>query len=195
MKIIRSIYILLLNYLIHIRFWFKKGASIKRSVVFYKRPLIILHKKAVIQIERNVSINSDNHTYHLNMFQHCKLMADLEGALIQIGENTRVHGSCIHAQKSIRIGKNCLIAANCQIMDNNGHSLSSNTSELRIQTRGESKPIIIEDNVWIGTGVIVLPGVQIGEGSVIGANSVVSINIPKNSLAMGNPIQIIKSIA
>lgn len=52
--------------------------------------------------------------------------------------------------------------------------------------------MIIEDDVWLGYGVIVLPGVRIGRGSVIGAGSVVAKDIPPYSIAVGNPIVIIK---
>ena len=49
------------------------------------------------------------------------------------------------------------------------------------------RPVIIEDDVWIGTKVIILPGVHIGKGSVIGAGAVVTKNIPAYSIAAGNP--------
>ena len=55
-------------------------------------------------------------------------------------------------------------------------------------------PVTIEDNVWIGGGVIILPGVTIGKNSVIGAGSVVNKSIPPNSLAVGNPCKVIRKI-
>ena len=183
-----------MNKLIHMKYKWNTTLQIPKTVRFYKSPKIITHKKAKIILGENVSINSDNQTYHLNMFQACKLMADIENAKIEIGDNSRIHGSCIHAQDFIFIGKNCLIAANCQIMDNNGHPVKVSTHADRIQKRGESKAVYIEDGVWLGTGVVVLPGVTIGEGSVIGANSVVSVDIPKFSIAIGNPIQIVKTL-
>ncbi len=57
-----------------------------------------------------------------------------------------------------------------------------------------AKPITIGDNVWLGGGVIVLPGVTIGENSVIGAGAVVTKDIPANCVAVGNPARVIKSI-
>jgi acetyltransferase-like isoleucine patch superfamily enzyme len=65
--------------------------------------------------------------------------------------------------------------------------------ELRLKTLGITKPIIIEDNVWIGYNCLILPGVKIGNGSVIAAGSIVNIDIPANSIAAGNPIKIIKN--
>jgi acetyltransferase-like isoleucine patch superfamily enzyme len=171
-----------------------KRAKIKlgKKVVFKKKPYLDIHKKALLIIGDNVLINSQNKGYHVNMFNSCKLMADRPDAIIEIGANTRFHGSCIHAYKKISIGKNCLIAANCQIIDGNGHDISFPNISNRINTIGSSKEVIIEDNVWLATGVIVLPGVTIGKGSIITANSVVHKDIPSMVIAGGNPINIIK---
>jgi acetyltransferase-like isoleucine patch superfamily enzyme len=171
-----------------------KSANIQlgRKVIFRKKPLLDIHKNATLIIGDNVTINSQNKGYHVNMFNPCKLMADRPNAIIEIGDNTRFHGSCIHAYKKISIGKNCLIAANCQIIDGNGHDISIPDTSNRINTTGSSKDVIIEDNVWLATGVVVLPGVTIGKGSIITANSVVHKNIPSMVIAGGNPIKIIK---
>lgn len=59
---------------------------------------------------------------------------------------------------------------------------------------GKPKPVIIEENVWIGEGVKVLKGVTIGKNSVIGAGSVVTKSIPDNVIAAGNPCKVIKQI-
>lgn len=169
--------------------------DVDESVIFKKIPHIQIHGSAKLVIGKNTTINSDNYGYHVNMFSATKLMADKKGAVIEIGSNTRIHGSCIHAYKQVTIGDNCLIAANCQILDNSGHELSPVDFDQRIHSIGKSKPVIIADSVWLGTGCIVLPGVTIGRGSVIAANSVVNRNIPDMVLAGGNPIKIIKSIA
>jgi acetyltransferase-like isoleucine patch superfamily enzyme len=170
----------------------QKNIKLAENVIFKKCPIIQIHKDSQLIIEGGVTINSDNYGYHVNMFSKCKIMADKPNAIIKIGSNTRFHGSCVHAYTKIEIGKNCLIAANCQIIDANGHDPSFPNVADRINTIGESKAISIKDNVWLGTGVIVLPGVIIGEGSIISANSVVNKNIPSYALAGGNPVQIFK---
>ncbi len=68
-----------------------------------------------------------------------------------------------------------------------------NTQE-RISLIEMAYPVTIEDNVWIGGGVIINPGVTIGKNSVIGSGSVVTKNIPENVLAAGNPCKVIKNI-
>ncbi len=94
--------------------------------------------------------------------------------------------------QKISIGKNCLIAANCQIFDGSGHDLSFSEVANRINTIGDAKPIIVEDNVWIGANCIILPGVRIGQGSVISAGSVVHKDIPEMCVAAGNPVKVVK---
>jgi acetyltransferase-like isoleucine patch superfamily enzyme len=118
-----------------------------------------------------------------------------EEAILKIGNNCRIHGTCIHCYKKIDIGDNVLIAANTQIMESNGHDLSFENVINRINMVGSVKPIKIMNNVWIGTGIIILPDVTIGEDSVITANSVVGSNISSFCLAGGNPAIIIKKYA
>jgi len=145
----------------------------------------------ILTLGKGVILTSRNRGYHLNIATPVKLFADRPGAEIRIGGETRIAGSCIHAWKSVTIGKRCLIAGNCQITDSNGHDLSFPAVENRLHSAGTSSPVAIEDDVWLGTNTIVLPGVRIGRGSVIGANSVVSSNIPPMVVARGNPAEVV----
>ncbi|WP_110954066.1 DapH/DapD/GlmU-related protein [Anaerosinus massiliensis] len=93
------------------------------------------------------------------------------------------------------IGKNCLIAANTQIFDCNGHDFCFENPENMIHTFGEkygAHPIIIKDNVWIVLNTIILSGVTIGEGSIVAAGSIVVSDVPSFSLVGGNPAKLIK---
>lgn len=170
-----------------------KGLTIGDGVFFKGWPIIDTSNGGTINIGKGVTINSSNYGYHVNMYSPVKLMADRKGATIRIGDNTRIHGSCIHAYNSVLIGKNCLIAANSQIVDCNGHELSFGNVENRINTSSNGRPVIIEDCVWVGTNSIVLPGVRIGRGSVIAAGSVVVKDIPPMVIAAGNPAKVIKT--
>tara|TARA_B100000749_G_C18128510_1_gene342853 strand:+ start:194 stop:583 length:390 start_codon:yes stop_codon:yes gene_type:complete len=127
----------------------------------------------------------------VSLFAPVKLFARIPGASIEIGDNTRIHGSCIHSQSSISIGRNCLIAGNCQIIDGSGHELAPGT---RLDVSLRAQPIVIEDNVWLGTGVIILPGTTIGSGSVISAGSVVKGPVEKDCLMAGNPAKVVKRL-
>lgn len=96
----------------------------------------------------------------------------------------------IQCRGNINIGNNVLIASNVFIIDYNHGSDASTVNYLDNQL--EIKEVVIEDGVWIGNNVIVLPGVHIGEKSIIGAGSVVTKDIPSYCLAVGNPARIIK---
>lgn len=89
------------------------------------------------------------------------------------------------------IGNNVLIAPNV-VITTTGHPIEPN---LRKRLAQFSVPVIIEDNVWIGAGAIIMPGVTIGENSVIGAGSIVTKSIPKNVIAVGNPCRVLREIS
>ena len=169
-----------------------KGLTIGKNLKINKTPIIDIRNNGRIVIGDNVTLNSENTGYHANMHSRVKLYADRPEAEIYIGNNTRIHGTCIHAYGKIHIGNNCLLAANTQIMDCNGHELSFDNPSNRINTTSGFKPIVIHDNVWIGLNSIILPGVTIGEGSVIAAGSVVTKDISPMVIAGGNPAKVIK---
>ena len=154
-------------------------------------PHLDIDEGAVVILGDRVTLNSRNDDYHVAMWSCVKLVANAPGASITIGDDTRIHGSCLHALDSISIGRRCLIAANCQIIDSNGHPTALDRPEMRICERDCPRPVVIEDDVWIGTGVLVLPGTRIGRGSVVGAGSVVSRDIPPGVVAAGNPARVV----
>lgn len=171
---------------------FYPKSTISKNVKINKWPILNVKNGGSIKLEKNVLLNSSNRTYHVNMYSRVKLQCDKPNAKIVIGENSRIHGSCIHAFQYIEIGKNCLIAANCQIIDSNGHAISIHE---RKKDQGKSNPVIIGENVWLGTGCIILPGVKIGNNSIIAAGSVVNGEVPANSIFGGNPATFIRYIS
>ena len=113
------------------------------------------------------------------------------GGRIEIGERAFInYGTSLGASLAVTTGANCLIGTHCLIIDDDFHRLEPE----RRSERPEPKPIVIEDNVWLGARVIVLPGVTIGEGSAIGAGSVVTRDIPPRSLAVGVPAKVIRDL-
>lgn len=110
------------------------------------------------------------------------------GSEIVIGNSTGASGVTIVASASVKIGNNVLIGANCTIIDNDFHHANPHKRSMNDIL---AKPVIIEDNVFLGFNCFILKGVTIGENSVIGANSVVMNSIPANSMAIGNPCKVI----
>lgn len=179
------------TYYCRMKFRFR-GVVLGRGILFKSVPSVLRRKNARISVGKNTMINSSNYGYHINMHSPCKILADREDAQISIGSNCRIHGTCIHAYNSITIGDNVLIAANTHIIDGNGHQLSFDDPEKRINTTDNGRPITIEDNVWIGANCFILGGVRIGEGAVISANSVVHKDVMPNTIVGGNPARLIK---
>ncbi|MHC1682481.1 MAG: DapH/DapD/GlmU-related protein [Clostridiaceae bacterium] len=123
---------------------------------------------------------------------HELIQARTKESSIKIGNNTKLSNDItLISVKSIEVGENCLIGDRVTIYDFDGHEL--NPLE-RTNSEGKSGAIIIGNNVWIGSMVTILKGVSIGENSIVGANSVVTNNIPKNSIVVGNPARIVKNL-
>ncbi len=108
---------------------------------------------------------------------------------IEIGEHTFInYGSSIAARVSVKIGSHCHLGHYMFVMDNNQHDVVRHT-ELP-----PSGPVVIEDNVWIGSKVVILPGVRIGSRAVIGAGSIVTKDIPPRCVAAGNPARVLRHL-
>jgi lipopolysaccharide O-acetyltransferase len=121
---------------------------------------------------------------------------DLKDQIV-IGANVQV-GDYVHiaAIESVQLGNDVLLASRVYISDHDHGSYSgddvSHPTEKQILKKLVSSPVKIGNNVWLGEGVCVLKGVEIGENSIVGAQSVVTKSIPKNSIAVGIPAKVIK---
>ena len=113
------------------------------------------------------------------------------GDKISFGDRCYVNFNCTFIDGgNIEIGSDVLIGPNVQILTIN-HALQP---ELRLAKESYAQTVSVGDNVWIGAGAIILPGVSIGQGAVIGAGSLVTKNVPENHLAVGNPADIRKAL-
>ena len=106
-----------------------------------------------------------------------------EGAQFVTGTSFINSDARIRVHRSITIGDDCAISHGFVAMDGNAHSIDG---------RRTIAPIVIKDHVWIGTGVTVLPGVTINEGSVVAAGAVVTKDVPSACLVAGVPARIIR---
>lgn len=122
---------------------------------------------------------------------------NIKGPLLIIGQDVQINDFVhIAAISKIVIEDNVLIASKVFITDHNhgNYTGDQQDSPLSIPNSRElySKPVHIQRNVWIGEFVCILPGVTIGEGTIIGAMSVVTGDIPPHSIAVGSPAKVIK---
>ena len=124
------------------------------------------------------------------------------GAHIEIGEFSYVNVNCIFLDSArITIGDRVLIGPGVQLITAS-HPVDASERTIDytadpvfpFRVRSYAKPIAIGDDVWIGAGAILLPGVTIGPGTTIGAGSVVTRSVPANVVAAGNPARIIRTL-
>lgn len=117
------------------------------------------------------------------------------GSYIQVGQNASlmIGDSFVNREVkiicnlSITIGDECIIAMGTVIRDNDG-----GTHKILSDDYVNSKPIVIHNHVWIGENVMILKGVTIGEGAVVGANSLVTKDVPPHCLAIGSPAKVVR---
>ena len=113
------------------------------------------------------------------------------GYNIEIGENFYSnHNLTILDGNKVKFGDNVFIAPNCAFYTA-GHPIDAETRNKGLEY---ANPIEVGNNVWIGGNVVVLPGIKIGDNTVIGAGSIVTKDIPSNCVAVGNPCRVIKEI-
>lgn len=117
----------------------------------------------------------------------------IEPPRIELGDDTFVGNGCtFSAGSSIRVGRHCLISACVRIHDNDGHPLDA---ERRRRGEpigsGETAPVAIGDNVWVGAGATLLKGITIGENAVIGTGAIVTSDVAANTVVAGNPAKVV----
>ncbi|MBQ3084062.1 MAG: sugar O-acetyltransferase [Clostridia bacterium] len=113
------------------------------------------------------------------------------GKHIKAGDNLFVNNNCVFVDPGeITLGDNVMIGPQCGFYT----ALHPLDAETRIKGYESAHPIVIGNNVWLGGGVKVLPGVTVGDNSVIGAGSVVTKDIPPDSLAYGNPCRVVRKL-
>ena len=149
-------------------------------------PPIRLERVNRIRIGKNVYIGS--HSWLITIPDETN-----NNCAIRIGDNTSFVGNCtISATREVIIEQDVLFAGNVYISD---HSHAYSNTKIPIKNQGITKisPVRIRKNSWIGQNVVICPGVTVGVGSVIGANSFVNKNIPNHCVAAGSPAKVIKS--
>lgn len=149
------------------------GAKLSRSAV-------ILRGSELLRFPRNITVQS-----HTVIKKNVQICACNEQATITIGEGTTVGDySYIYASEKIEIGNKVLIAPFCYLVDgNHGTRLDNYIRHQPLTT----KPIIVQDDVWLGARVTLLPGVTVHRGAVVAAGSVVTHSVPKNEIWGGIP--------
>ncbi len=156
-----------------------KHASFMGNTTFCKKP------GSCISIGNDCSFNSSSLSNFRGINHSCILSTGKSDAKLIIGNKCGFSGVSITCDKLIQIGNNVIVGANSKISDRNGH-----------EDRYYYPPreVKIGNNVWVGMDVTVMPGVEIGDNSIIGAGSIVTKDIPANVVAAGNPCKVIRTL-
>ena len=147
--------------------------------------------------------NRQNDKTKITVGKHSRIYGHLfvfKTGKIEIGDYSLLNNdSYILSNSHIKIGNRVLISWNVSIFDSNSHPIDAEQRHAHFldpdaQVTVATQPTIIEDDVWIGCNCIVLKGVTIGKKSIVSAGSVVTKNVPPNSIVAGNPAVVIKQI-
>ncbi len=128
----------------------------------------------------------------VNAWSHAevnRLITTRPEAVIRIGHHARLNGCTIIAADRVEVGADCVLGS-CEVRDH----LPYSESPADRRRPGRAQPVVIEDNVWIGGQVSVLPGVRIGRNSVVGIHAVVFDDIPPGVIVGGNPARVLRRL-
>ena len=185
---------------------FKMFQSTFSKICGYK-----ISKMENVNIDKNCKVVFSRIKLKKNCLLHVKkgsiveahLSYDCDGAGITIGQNTFIGASHLVCSKKITIGNDVLIAWGSTIVDHTSHAIqfSARKKDVSDWFLGEKDwsniqrgQVTIKDKAWIGFNSIILKGVTIGEGSIVGAGSVVTKDVPPWTIVAGNPAKIIREI-
>jgi lipopolysaccharide O-acetyltransferase len=122
------------------------------------------------------------------------LEPDGDGVAIEIGDGCRLAGGCtLAAARSVRLGRSVLFARGVYVADH-GHAFDDTGRPVLAQGVTAPAPVDIDDGAWLGEHVVVCPGVRIGRGAVIGANAVVTADVPDHAVAVGAPARVVRRL-
>ena len=163
-------------------------------------------QKQAFNVESRVRLIHGSTKEDVVLHEHCDMFGEIismnHGKVIMHGWSKIGPRSVITAVNRVEIGKDTAIAQGVTIIDNNTHPLNPadrrymrHTPHHPLERQNQfsaNAPIIIGENVWIGTNARIQKGVTIGDNAIIAANSVVTHNVPANAIAAGNPARIVK---
>ena len=156
--------------------WARQGVRVMSGAVIKTRGRVL--------IEPGATIGGDS-----------VIVAGDPAAVVEIGAGTKVNRRCfITAKRRITIGRHVLFSNNVFICDHL-HAFDDIGTPVKRQGATEPRPVEIGEGTWLGINVVVMPGVRVGRHCVIGANSVVTGDVPDYAVAVGAPARVVRNLA
>lgn len=170
-----------------------QGVELGMGGRFYGMPVVGMVDGSRICLGDRVVLCSDSRFTALGVNHPVVLRTLHPGAEIVIGNDCGISGGSICAAVRVELGKECLLGANVTIVDTDFHAIKPTGRRFNnnLEEIGAA-PVVIEDNVFIGTGTVILKGVCIGRNSVTGAASLVTKDVAPNAIVVGNPAKILE---
>ena len=173
----------------------RQGLRLGHAIVWYGSPIVSLAPHSRIQLGDHCILCSRSSQTALGVNHPVVLRTLRPGAEIRIGNRVGMSGTTVCAAERVVIGDRCMIGANVTITDTDFHSLDPVIrASPKDADSAKAKAVVIGNDVFLGSGCIILKGVKIGDGAVIGAASVVTRDVPAGLIVAGNPARAINEL-
>ncbi|GAB4405672.1 MAG: DapH/DapD/GlmU-related protein [Microscillaceae bacterium] len=186
---IRKIFLVLENAIFNFQYRRKLG----NKVNIFGIPLVFIPKGAQVTIGKGLRLISESYFSEPGVAHPVMIRLLNKNAKLIIGNNVGISGGGICVQTEVVIGDNVMFGANAFVSDTDFHPLGADNRRYSKENIG-SKPVHIENNVFLGMNTIVLKGVRIGENSIIAAGSIVVKDVPPNQIWGGNPAKFLREL-
>jgi acetyltransferase-like isoleucine patch superfamily enzyme len=169
------------------------GIPWSRGWQLYGIPIIQKHRRSRMTFGPGLQLRSSLRSNPLAPNRPVVLATWQAGAVLEVGANYAMTGGTICAAERIIIKDNVVVGTNTTIMDTDFHPLDPEQRKLQ-PSNARTAMILIEDDVFIGMNCLILKGVTIGQGSVVGAGSVVTKDVPPGVVVAGNPARMVREL-
>jgi acetyltransferase-like isoleucine patch superfamily enzyme len=159
----------------------------------YGVPIIEKHRGSQISFGSGLQLRSSARSNPLGPNRPVILSTWQAGAVLEVGDRFGMTGGTICSSERIVIGDGVTIGANSTIMDSDFHPLGP-AARRSSPHQANTAPVLIGDDVFVGLQCLILKGVTLGQGSVVGAGSVVTRDVPAGAIVAGNPAKVIGSV-
>lgn len=169
------------------------GVAWGKGWLFYGLPILQRHRASTMHFGAHLTLRSLAASNPLAPNHPVVLTTREAGAALSIGDHVGITGGAVVCAQRVSIGSRVMIGANSILCDTDFHPLDAAVRRER-PLDAATAPVVIEDDVFIGMGCLILKGVTIGRGSVIGAGSVVTRDVPAGVIAAGSPTRVIRAL-